>query len=198
MTTRPRRTSRSRSGSTSGPESWPPAANRTRSRCPGPTASGSRSAEGGFGGIDHILDRLAEGIEVGGSRERALWLLGGVDDTHHLLDRVDHAVMYGVLTRAESRRILTQAMRNQPLPALEPLPAGVLPLPEDWPPPSRDHGALAIPPGVAVRGFATAEAWRQRAEIRTRMHSGDLDRVTGLKMIEELTTEFLIEPPNEE
>ena len=106
----------------------------------------SRHAASNGEAIGHILDSLAAGFEVGGSRERALWLLAGMDDTRRLLARVRDAVDHDVLTDAEARDVLTQALKYPPLPAPVPLPEGVDRLPQDWPPstrrttgPSRSH-----------------------------------------------------------
>ena len=46
-------------------------------------------------------------------------------------------------------------------------------------------------------GFATAEAWRAQSEIRQRVAEGDLDPETGARMIEDLISEFVIDPPPE-
>ena len=82
----------------------------------------SRHAASNGEAIGHILDSLAAGFEVGGSRGRALWLLAGMDDTRRLLARVRDAVDHDVLTDAEARDVLTQALKYPPLPAPVPLP----------------------------------------------------------------------------
>lgn len=129
----------------------------------------SRHAASNGEAIGHILDSLAAGFEVGGSRGRALWLLAGMDDTRRLLARVRDAVDHDVLTDAEARDVLTQALKYPPLPAPVPLPEGVDRLPQDWPPstrrttgPSRSHRervcADSRPPRPGAPGPRSASA----------------------------------------
>lgn len=148
--------------------------------------------EGFSDGIDHVLDRLAEGFEVGGSREKALWYLAGMDGTRRLLARVDAAVAAGVLTRTERALVLTHAFSYPPLPPLTPLPADVEPLPKSYPPSTPDYGAGALGPGTRVRGYATLAACREAAKVKAQMRSGELSRDGALRMLDALRTDFTL------
>lgn len=150
-----------------------------------------RSGEAHRDGIDHVLDRLADGFEVGGSREKALWYLAGMDDTRQLVTRLEAAVSDGSLTQEECNSVLMRALSNPPLPPLAKLPAHVEPLPDGWPPPAPDYGAVALAPRASVRGYATLTACQEAATIRERMRSGELEHDEALRMLAALRTDVL-------
>lgn len=147
------------------------------------------------GGIGRILRSLENGFEVGGSREKMLELFSAMDDTASLVPAVTDAATRGPLSRAEAEAVLSAALCLPVLPPLVPLPEGVAPLPDYYPPPAPDYGCVAIPAGTVVYGFATQDAYRASREIIHRISAGDLDPGEGEQMLEALKSDYIAGEP---
>lgn len=149
------------------------------------------------GGIGHILGRLENEFEVGGSREKMQELLSAMDDTSSLVPAITDAANRGLLNRPEVDAVLSAALSLPALPPLVPLPEDIVPLPEDYPPPTPDYGCVAIPAGTVIHGFATQDAYRASREIIHRISAGELDPEEGEQMLEALKSDYIAgEPPS--
>lgn len=148
------------------------------------------------GGIGHILGRLENGYEVGGTREKMLELLSAMDDTTSLVPAITDAANRGLLSRAEADAVLSAALSLPVLPPVVPLPDDIEPLPDNYPPPTPDYGCVSIPAGTVIHGFATLDAYQASREIIHRVSAGELDPAEGEQMLEALKSDYIAGEPS--